>query len=343
MTRGFRRVRDRGRAQVALGAAAVVAFGLFAWNLALGVVKSATSSPILPPAGHRVEARGTVKFAVVGDSRGNMSVFEKILLEVAATDVSFIIHTGDIVHRPTQANFRWVLHELHEARLRIPICFVPGNHDVDNDAPDPQARCALYTAAFGPRRYWFAWGDALFVAFDDSARRCTAADIQWLDRLLAKRRGQFRSCFVFMHLPPRDPRPGSNHALKAGAEELVATLKKHSVTAVFASHIHSYLEDRLGGIPIYISGGAGARPHEPYVGNHYLLCTLSPDGALTVERRAIARTANHDAWDYFLMVRWPDRAAAWASLGVCVAGLVVVVAAGRKRRRPGRVAAEREP
>ena len=243
--------------------------------------------PILPPAGEVVEGDAPFRFAVLGDNRKNVPVLEEILDRIKADKVSFILHTGDIVQNATQGEFDWVVHELHEQKLGIPLCVVPGNHDVEEDKQNTAERCAHYTRAFGPRQYWFACANTLFVAFDDSTARCTPDDLHWLDRTLGRLRDRYDACFVYMHVPPRDPRPGRNHALDEGADELITIMKKHRVSAVFAGHIHTYLEDRTDGIPVFITGGAGATRVEPLGPYHYLLCTVKRDGSFAVEKRDV--------------------------------------------------------
>ena len=262
-------------------------------------------NPILPPAGEVLQGDAPFRFAVVGDSRGNMEVFEGICQHIQADDVSLVLHTGDIVKRCTELQYDWVLHELGEVGFRVPFCAVPGNHDIDESAPDAASVCRLYSESFGPPRYWFAYANTLFVALDNSTEKVTAQDLGWLDRTLGLWRRNYSACLVHMHCPPRDPRPESGHAMHEGAPELMRVLKRHNVTAVFASHIHAYLEDEIDGIPIYITGGAGAERDSPEVPYHYLLCTVDRGGALTVEKRDVAETANADYYEYVLRVKFP--------------------------------------
>ena len=278
--------------------------------LALGAIRVQAAlegpPPVLPPAGEVLQGEAPFRFAMIGDSRGNTCVFEAILERIAADDVSFVLHGGDIVQSYSRAQFQWVLHELAEEELGVPMCFVPGNHDID-DGADEARRYRFYTASFGPRRYWFSYADSLFVAFDNATERCTEEDLAWLDRTLGRLRDDYKSCFVFMHLPPRDPRPGHNHALQpdTGADELIQLLAEHDVTAVLASHIHSYAEDEVAGIPVFITGGGGAELEEPDDRHHYLLCTVGDDGALSVEKVDVSDQPNTDYPEYVLRVKTP--------------------------------------
>ncbi len=312
-------IRSLPRRALYCFSAALVLFGShFIWL----VITDEFPPSMLPPAGEVMEGVVPFRFAVVGDSRGNQAVFEEILARIRADDVSLILHTGDIVRRCSPRQFEWVLHELGEQNITVPFCAVPGNHDVNWEAEDARMRYRLYGRAFGPRRYWFAYANALFMALDTSTKCCSTQDLDWLDQTLARFRNQFEACFVYMHVPPRDPRPGRSCGLKEGAEDLIRVLNKHSVTAVFASHIHSCLEDKVAGVPVFITGGAGAERDEPILPYHYLLCTVGPGGSFTVQRKDVDDRINTDYPEYVFRVKFPNKAVVLGGVGLLFAGLV---------------------
>ena len=290
---------------------------------------------ILPPAGETLPGEAPFRFAVLGDNRGNMSVFEDILAGVKREDVRFIIHTGDLVSRCSPENFRWLLHELGEENLDVPFCATPGNHDLVDGPEDAVARASEYTRAFGPRQYWFACANTLLVAFDDADGHCTAEDLRWLDDTLARLRSRYTACFVYMHVPPRDPRPGKSHALEEGSAELIRVLKKHRVSAVLAGHIHACLEDELDGIPVYITGGAGARLVEEAKGYHCLICTVRRDGSLDMQTRYVPAQADTDHLEYVWWTKFPGNAVLFLGTGL-LATAAVLGGAGWLRRGPRR-------
>lgn len=321
------------KALYCLTAAGVFFAGHFTWTLVNGEAPPA----IVPPAGQVMAGTVPFRFAVISDNRGNMSVFEEALAMIKEEDPSLILHAGDIVKRYNPRHFDWLLHELDEENLTVPFCPVPGNHDIDWTARDMKNRYRLYNRAFGPRRYWFSYANALFVAFDDSDERCSSGDLKWLDSVLERFRGRYELCFVYMHVPPRDPRPGCNHALKAGeADKLMPILKKHDVTAVFAGHLHYYAEDEIEGIPIYISGGAGEKK-DAGEAHHYLLCSVDASGRFTVERRDLSHRIDTDYPEYVFRTKFPDGVVLLGAVGLLLTGVVMSV-----RRVPvGRDPAER--
>jgi 3',5'-cyclic AMP phosphodiesterase CpdA len=312
---------------------------LLVTGLVGSMVVEETPPRIVPPAGEALEGAPPFRFAVISDTRGNMSVFEEALVRIKQEQPSLILHAGDIAQRYTRRQFNWLLHELEEARLTVPFCPVPGNHDVNDEARDASERYRLYEWAFGPRRYWFSYANALFVAFDDSNERCDEDDLQWLDATLARLRGSYDACFVYMHVPPRDPEPGGRHALRErDAERLAEVLQRHNVTTVFCGHLHSYAEDTIAGIPVFITGGAGEqkKTDEPH---HYLICTVAPDGSATVARRDVPAVANEDYPDYVLYTKVPWRTALALAAAIALAASAMPV----HRREPESAEHEAHP
>ena len=166
--------RRRVGAFLALAGAFLLLGSYAVWMMATERV----APPILPPAGEALAGEAPFRFAILGDSRGNMAVFEDILDRIRGDKAAFVLHTGDIVKRPEPAQFDWVLHELNEEGPDLRIFAVAGNHDIDEKAPDVASRYHLYSRAFGPRRYWFSYADTLFVAFDDAQEVLAPGELQ---------------------------------------------------------------------------------------------------------------------------------------------------------------------
>jgi 3',5'-cyclic AMP phosphodiesterase CpdA len=326
-----------GLALICLTLSGLLSGAHIAWTLA----HSDTPPAVLPPAGEALQGRAPYRFAVMGDSRGNNSVFELVMAGAQKDGAAFILHTGDLVRDCSRSQFEWLLEELQEMDVKVPFCTVPGNHDLTKTGAN---RRLFYERAFGPRQYWFSYANALFVAFDDAAGHCTPEDLQWLDGTLARLRPQYDECFVFTHIPSRDPRPNAEHALPEDeANALIAVLKKHSITAIFAGHIHTYLEDKVDGIPVYITGGAGADRDQPMGPFHYLLCTVNEKGALEVRKVDVPDVANTDYAEYVYWVKYPVEQSLAASLVFLVAGIALAWRSYRLAGQlPGAIAPEQK-
>lgn len=333
-----RQKKLRRRLRLAAAACLLAAAGLFALHVAAWTTFPRVSPAVLPPAGEVLPGTAPFRFAYLADSRGNLDVLEVIFERVKADNVSLMLHGGDLVMEPATQDFEWLLHELEEAELGVPFCAVPGNHDIYEHGPDLATRYRLYSRSFGPRQYWFAYANTLFVAFDTACETCQDDDLRWLDRTLARLRDQYEACVVYTHTPPHDPRKGGSHCLRSGAEELGRILKAHRVTVLFASHIHSYLEDCVEGIPTFISGGAGAGRDEPILPFHYLLCRVEPGGAVRVERKDIVSGSSEDYWEHKLLVKLPRMIGLLPVLVLGGAGLLLlaVTLPVWRRRNPKR-------
>jgi hypothetical protein len=60
-----------------------------------------------------------------------------------------------------------------------------------------------------------------------------------------------------MHVPPKTGR-WSWHTFTEGADDLRAILAKGRVQGAFFSHVHLFDRSEFGGVPAFITGGAGA-------------------------------------------------------------------------------------
>jgi len=341
-------VRHAGRGRKKTGRCLLVgaAVSLFLGTVLLAAATAWYASygspppPVLPPAGKTINASSPFLFAMLADSRGNGSICEEIIKEIQAEKVSLILHGGDLVLRESRRHFDWVLHELDEERLDVPFCAVAGNHDLGGRSKGQEAAYASYTRAFGPRHYWFRCANALFVALDTAPGSFSKDEQKWLDDTLTLHRPDCAACFVFTHYPPRDPRPKGFHGMHKGGEALVALLKKHRVSALLASHIHGYLEDNVEGIPVFITGGGGAKLEEGFDKYHYLLCTVEADGSFRCWRNDMGETSNADMLEYQFYVSFRPLPAAAVGAVLLALGVALLV---RRRKKARLATGERKP
>lgn len=304
------------------------------WALALGLLAAHTLSwksvgprapALLPPAGEVLAGTAQFRFAVVGDSHGNLDPLDAVLSGAKADGANLILHVGDLVGNCAPLDFDWFLEELEEAELAVPLCTVPGNHDGFTEESDPQLRNRLYSRSFGPRRYWFAYANALFVAFDNTGKRVEDEDLQWLDETLGRLRRQFEACFVYAHRPPIEQGSKYEPNIEHGKVELLRVLAKHRISALFAGHIHDFVEQTVEGIPVFVTGGSGGRPERPGIPFHYILCHVEPGGAFRVEKREVAVASNEEHWEERLLVVVPRYMGLRSLFVLMAAGLAFAV------------------
>lgn len=188
-------------------------------------------------------------FAVLADNKNGYKTFGRILKDIEGNDYLFAIDVGDLVYDGEKAKYR-IFYNLIK-NLKTPFLVAPGNHDIMETGE------GNYFDIFGKFYYSFDYNGALFIVLDDASQ--TAIDevqMQWLENELQK---NYKHKFVFLHVPPFDPRPNLWHALedKANGEKFTALMEKYKPDMVFTSHIHAYYDAMKNGIEYVITGGAG--------------------------------------------------------------------------------------
>lgn len=196
------------------------------------------------------------KFIVCGDPQNNYEVFNKIL--EAAKSVDFILIAGDETGSGTATEFQSFLNDTKN----VPVTYycVPGNHDVVT-SPVGQN----YTTYLGKPYRSFDHKGSHFVLIDNSTPELGfyPQERAWVraDLAAARKRGS-EHAFAVCHVPPGYPYsakattaqiPGIN-----ANHELAPVLRSGGVQELFCGHVHAYLEEKDDGLPITITGGAGA-------------------------------------------------------------------------------------
>lgn len=269
-----------------------------------GCIYSENPPVIRPPAGETIQAEPPFSFAVIGDTRGNVVAFEKGVKRIKEMQMDLILHAGDIAQRLNTDQFNWVLEKLDEMDISVPFCPVPGNHDIIDSTDELRKRYHLYNRAFGPRRYWFSYGNACFVAFDNSTETITDESLSWLGDVLKAHREDYELCFVLCHVPPHTS--GISHTLnEEDSDDLMRLLSKHRVDAVFTGHLHSYTQYEVHDVPVYSAGKLGEEksPGKPHT---FLAVDVTSDGNFSVEKQEVEQQVNTHYLEYLLRVKFPD-------------------------------------
>lgn len=204
------------------------------------------SLPLLEARGAKTSPRDFT-FVVLGDSRGNDAVFRRSLALAATFSPLFVLHGGDVGDAGSAAELERFLALVSQEVPAIPLFVVAGNHERDQK---------LFRAKIGPLDYTLTVPrlGLKLVVLDNSRYALKPAQLDYLRGELAGNRG---TSFVAMHIPPKTAR-WSGHSFTDGAADLIRIMTDGKVATAFFAHIHLYDEDRLGGVPCIISGGAGA-------------------------------------------------------------------------------------
>jgi 3',5'-cyclic AMP phosphodiesterase CpdA len=199
-------------------------------------------------------------------------------------EMSFAIDVGDLVSSGKRRFFRQFLKEV-QGNLAIPLITAIGNHDLNKGSSD------CYREVFGETYYSFRIGQNYFIVlYATTESRFDKTERQWLEEELKKAQTS-KARFVFMHVPPFDPRGDGFHKCLKDGEDLLGLFRRYKVTHLFASHIHGYFSGVWEGVPYTITGGAGARlqGNDPNHFFHHYVTVHVQQGAAKTEVRRIDR------------------------------------------------------
>ena len=229
-------------------------------------------------------------FAVFGDNKDGYSVFDALLKDVKhRREISFTVDVGDLVPRGKRGLFGRFLKKVQE-NLTVPLVTAIGNHDLDGGSSDN------YREIFGQTYYSFLLGENYFIVLDATTESgFNKTERYWLEEELKKAQTS-RTRFVFMHVPPFDPRGKGFHKClpEKDARNLLDLFRRYNVTHLFASHIHGYFSGTWEGLPYTITGGAGGKlqgKDPEHFFHHYVTVRVYQGRVETTVRRIDARSA----------------------------------------------------
>ncbi len=236
----------------------------------LPLTATATVTPTVTPAG------ALLPFAVAGDSRDNPAIYRRLLAAVAADEVAFLVHTGDLVGRGTAD--QWAAFEPLMADFPLPFYPVPGNHD----GLDGKLDGYLASSGAPAAHYSFDYGPVHLTLADSHNGGIGAGELAWLRDDLSATAQPVK--MVFVHHPPFDP-DGTDHIMAYGNQAFMDLMAEQGVDYVFAGHIHAYAQAEREGVTYIITGGAGAPLYSadhPQAFYHYLRVLIQGE-AVTVQ------------------------------------------------------------
>jgi 3',5'-cyclic AMP phosphodiesterase CpdA len=230
--------------------------------LFIGLLLGEGQPPVYGPA---LQARSgetssdSFRFAFLSDSHKGWGVFKPIIKEIARDGYAFAVHGGDLAPLGTEDRCRFFFRKLTEVRGKIPIDFVPGNHDESSD--NGAYSVENFRRYCGPDYYWFSWGNAAFVVLNDAQSTISEDQFRWLETTLLTLRGQFTHIFVFMHVPPLDPRAGKGYCLPEPiGKRFMRLMERCRIDYVFSGHLHCYFREVINGVTYIVAPPAGGTP-----------------------------------------------------------------------------------
>ncbi|NQV06224.1 metallophosphoesterase [bacterium] len=188
----------------------------------------------------------------------------------------FVVHLGDIVH-PLPIDSEAHLDAVRLATgvfagLRLPIHFVPGNHDI-GDKPDalvavpPVAEeyYPVFEHHWGPPYGSFDMAGCHFVIVDTpvigSGLARDEAQRSWLESDLRIAAETGKRIFLFTHYPPfikdRTEADHYDNVSEPGRTWLLDLIESRHVEAVFSGHVHNFLYNHHRGTVMYVAPATG--------------------------------------------------------------------------------------
>jgi 3',5'-cyclic AMP phosphodiesterase CpdA len=227
---------------------------------------------------NKEDTTDSFQFAFLSDVQRGWGVFKPMMQEITKNGYAFAVIGGDIVHIGSKNECHFFFRELAEVRGQTPLFFVPGNHDVFDE--NIKYTLKNFQKYCGHEYYWFSRGNAAFVVLNETltGRHINKRQLRWLKDTLRKLKGNFTHLFVFMHIPPFDPREGKNYCLpEERGKRVMRLMEKFEVDYVFCGHIHCYFKQVINGVTYIISGGAGASLKCPDGFYHYVRVSVRGD------------------------------------------------------------------
>ncbi len=181
---------------------------------------------------------------------------DEIVPELIGTEARFGMTMGDILFDDMSMfpRFNAII-----ARIGVPWYNVPGNHELNLDAPDDRYSLETFKRVFGPPYYAFEYGNALFVVLDNIyykgngesdpgdvrgsggyESKLTERQLEWLERELAFV-PKDKLVFLAMHAPlATRAAPGSDTSGNPGnRRELMQLLSGRPNLYAVAGHTHT--------------------------------------------------------------------------------------------------------
>ena len=201
---------------------------------------------------------GSFTFVVYGDSRdqlpvSNENIRHRSVAEMIARepDVSFVLHTGDIVtDKNNPADWDRFFSAAGEMLANTTLVPVMGNHEQGTE---------LWQEVFGTAPvYSFDCGDAHITVINsnDDVWNTIGCQTAWLASDLTNAK-PWR--FVALHHPMYSSEEKHFGGWTNLRNEWESTFDSKDVTAVFQGHVHAYERDIAGGI-FYITEARGGSP-----------------------------------------------------------------------------------
>jgi|TARA_B110000503_G_scaffold8756_1_gene11912 3',5'-cyclic AMP phosphodiesterase CpdA len=195
--------------------------------------------------------------------------FRHVVADLNRRDIDLVIHLGDLLHPVPETGDLYAAaantYRAIAADLRVPITYVPGNHDIGDTplkgapaSPSTEATIEAWTKEFGAQYQAFSHGDVRFILLNaqliNSGLPDEARQAKWLEAELEA--ADTRVMLMLHHPPylcfPDEPNHYDNTD-QPGRDWILSLIERHRVEAMFAGHAHNFWYDRIGETDYYLA------------------------------------------------------------------------------------------
>lgn len=202
----------------------------------------------------RLHGKTGYRFAVVGNVRNSMRIFEKRIIPlIKSNDTDFMVSVGNAVFDGAEGKYRLLYRGL--GKLGIPYVMASGHNEVEDFG------AGKFYEHFGPYFYSFNLANAYFIFLDSTGKTSWKWQLRWLRKELTTA-GKYPYRFVFMNhslfsFENFDPDEPHYVMEKRLGRILRALFSQYRVTAVFSAGYPTYHERVDQGVRYVVSGGGG--------------------------------------------------------------------------------------
>jgi predicted phosphodiesterase len=221
---------------------------------------------------------GPLRFGVIGDASFGDDVTISLVEQMAAADLDFVVHTGDVVDEtewgvdPFESYAQKFFTPFEPLLSQMPVYTVPGNHDYDLDIRWQEQ--PFYYHAFpafddpsipsqgGRERnqyYAFVYGDVQFVMLDSQVLYGVAGreeQNQWLTDRLAE--PGFHATIPVFHVAPFSSSAVHPENSLAVRNAWAPLFQDANIPLVLSGHFHNYERFIVNGITYIVSSGGSS-------------------------------------------------------------------------------------
>lgn len=190
-------------------------------------------------------------------------LLSKAIAQVNAMDPEFVVLTGDYIQWRTDTSALAAFDSLRTFFDQdTPVYYLPGNHDVGNDAQDWEVEA--FVKRYGHDRFVHKTADYTVIGFNTSVIKAQTdaepAEFAWLEEQL-QQADREKPLIVTAHFPvfietPDEPETYENLPLPM-REKYMALFEKYGVDTYLAGHQHKCMGARHNGIDYVIASALG--------------------------------------------------------------------------------------